>query len=156
LRMSQALAEVIEQVGDVEAVVTHSYSLAAALLAKVELEAQFSKSVAISPSARPEARFEEFVAAIGVSEATLQAFEAMLALHLDADWWTRIAPLRNAGLSGLQGLIIHDSQDRIVPVNEARELHQVWPRAKLVETEGLGHMRILSAPEVAQTVRDFL
>ncbi|MDH5300359.1 MAG: alpha/beta hydrolase [Gammaproteobacteria bacterium] len=156
LQMAQAFANVAASVGGIRAVVTHSYSVGAVLLAHKEFGVRFDKMVAISPSAYPLARFDEFVRPLALSEATLQAFEKLLARRMGAHWWQRIAPLNNVAQCQAQGLIIHDRQDGIVPLAEASALQQHWPGSQLVQTDGLGHIRILSAPVVAQTIREFL
>ena len=38
-----------------------------------------------------------------------------------------------------EGLIIHDIEDKDVPVSYAHEMHKLWPKSNLVITEGLGH-----------------
>lgn len=54
------------------------------------------------------------------------------------------------------GLIIHDTQDRDVPYENARITNKAWPSAKLITTQGLGHRKILMHPKVNQAIVDFL
>ncbi|HKD19467.1 MAG TPA: alpha/beta fold hydrolase [Thermoanaerobaculia bacterium] len=53
-------------------------------------------------------------------------------------------------------LIVHDRGDTRVPVANARALAQSWPDARVVETRGLGHHRILRNREVRRLVAQFL
>ena len=51
-------------------------------------------------------------------------------------------------------LIIHSDDDEMTPIAGARELAQAWPKAKLLEAEGLGHNLTMRDPAmVAATVR---
>ncbi|QSB05225.1 alpha/beta fold hydrolase [Natronoglycomyces albus] len=53
-------------------------------------------------------------------------------------------------------LIVHDKRDRPNPYRFGADLAQTWPNATMRATEGLGHRRILSNPEVISEVRQFL
>ena len=46
--------------------------------------------------------------------------------------------------------IFHDVKDREVPVESGEAIAREWPGAVLTRTEGLGHHRILYAPEVVK------
>ncbi|MET0693246.1 MAG: hypothetical protein ABWY56_04910, partial [Propionibacteriaceae bacterium] len=46
--------------------------------------------------------------------------------------------------------------DRDVPYAASEHLQQVWPGATLRATDGLGHRRLLTDPEVIATVVDFV
>lgn len=53
-------------------------------------------------------------------------------------------------------LVIHDRDDAECPIEDARVIARRWPQARLLETEGLGHRRILRDPRVISWVVDFL
>jgi pimeloyl-ACP methyl ester carboxylesterase len=40
-------------------------------------------------------------------------------------------------------LVVHDRDDKEVPVRVGQGIAEAWPNAELVLTEGLGHQRIL-------------
>lgn len=46
---------------------------------------------------------------------------------------------RFAGALRQEGLLIHDLQDKIIPFYSSRQVHEAWPKSKLIATEGLGH-----------------
>lgn len=52
----------------------------------------------------------------------------------------------------LNGLIIHDRNDRLVPYEQATELLANWVDSKLIITENLGHNRMLMKTEVIQLI----
>ncbi len=54
----------------------------------------------------------------------------------------------------IEGLVVHDRADREVPFEHGLELSRNWPGAELFTIEGLGHRRILKAPEVIAKVVD--
>lgn len=58
-------------------------------------------------------------------------------------------------LGDVETLLLHDVNDEVVPVASSRELVALWPGAKLVETEKLGHDRIRRSAEVVEQVINF-
>jgi hypothetical protein len=52
-------------------------------------------------------------------------------------------------------LVVHDTDDREVPYADGRRLAEVFG-ARLITTNGLGHRRILYAPEVIDAVVEFI
>jgi len=53
-------------------------------------------------------------------------------------------------------LVVHDIDDTEVPYAEGARLAEHWPRAQLMTTRGLGHTRILRAPEVVAAASAFV
>lgn len=55
-----------------------------------------------------------------------------------------------------KGLIIHDKNDRIIPINQAKDIVNNWQNAELLEVEGTGHFRILRTETVLEKGIEFL
>ena len=53
-------------------------------------------------------------------------------------------------------LIIHDVDDRIIPIDHGYTLVNRFQNGRLIRTQGLGHKRILKDPEVVQQITEFL
>ena len=53
-------------------------------------------------------------------------------------------------------LLFHDRRDREVVFDESLTVSQVWSNARLIETVGLGHRRILRDKSVVQQTVDFM
>jgi pimeloyl-ACP methyl ester carboxylesterase len=53
-------------------------------------------------------------------------------------------------------LVVHDEQDREVPIACGEAIARAWPESELVRTQGLGHQRILRDPSVVATVVRFV
>ncbi|MEM6264494.1 MAG: alpha/beta hydrolase [Bacteroidota bacterium] len=72
-------------------------------------------------------------------------------------------PIEELGVSKLvpflkvkRVLILHDLNDRVIPISQAQQVAGNWPVARLEVIEGTGHFRILRTPEVIQRAVDFL
>jgi len=53
-------------------------------------------------------------------------------------------------------LIVHDRGDREIPWRDGAALATAWPGAELKLTDGLGHRRILSDPDVIAAALAFV
>ncbi|MDB4882297.1 MAG: hydrolase, partial [Gemmatimonadetes bacterium] len=53
-------------------------------------------------------------------------------------------------------LIVHDTDDDEVPYANGIRFAELLPSARLVTTSGLGHRRVLFAPDVVSAVVDFI
>ncbi len=53
-------------------------------------------------------------------------------------------------------LLVHDRGDRVNRFADSEAYRDAIAGAQLLATEGLGHRRVLQAPEVLQAVRDFI
>ena len=64
---------------------------------------------------------------------------------------------RAAGRNGhLAALVIHDQEDKEVGVESAHAIRATWPGAQVWTPRGLGHRRLLGAPEVVSEGVRFL
>ncbi len=70
--------------------------------------------------------------------------------------WSDFDSRRVAGAAALPLLLVHDRDDHEVEIDQARNLREAWSGARLHETEGLGHRRILRDPAVVAAVTSFL
>ena len=55
-----------------------------------------------------------------------------------------------------EGMIIHDRNDKVIPIERSRNVHDNWPQARFAEVEGTGHFRILRDQAVLGAVLEFL
>lgn len=77
--------------------------------------------------------------------------EARFGIAIDDVYAPRLARELSAPL-----LVVHDEDDREVPVDRGRTLAAAWPGAQLEVTQGLGHLRILRDARVVERVTAFV
>ena len=85
-----------------------------------------------------------------------EIFNRKFETQFGADLWQRFSPEVLARQLDVPGLVIHDQDDRDVPIQEGIAVAQAWPGAQFVRTTGLGHRRILRDPEVIARVAAFI
>jgi pimeloyl-ACP methyl ester carboxylesterase len=55
-----------------------------------------------------------------------------------------------------QSIIIHDKNDRVIPIERSKNVHKNWDVCEFREVEGTGHFRILRTKEVIDGIIDYL
>jgi len=55
-----------------------------------------------------------------------------------------------------KSIIIHDKNDKIIPIERSKNVHNNWSASQFKEIEGTGHFRILRTAEVIKDVLSFM
>lgn len=55
-----------------------------------------------------------------------------------------------------KALIIHDKNDKVIPIEQSKNVYQNWEGCSFKEIEGTGHFRILRTFEVAESIVNFM
>ena len=150
---ARALAATRDAVGPLAAVVGHSFGGFTALLA-VSRGLTADRVVTIgSPASVPEV-LRDFLRLIRLPERALppmiRALEERVQAPLSSFEVGAFAPH-----IGVPVLVVHDTEDREVPYADGPRLADQLG-ARLLTTSGLGHRRILYAPEVVAAIVDFI
>ncbi|MFJ8040298.1 alpha/beta fold hydrolase [Kitasatospora sp. NPDC096147] len=154
----EAIRQLHDRYGPFEAVVAHSLSVAAAVLALRDT-AKAGRLVALAGPAEFDLLPRAFTAGLGLGGWALpelrRRITAMLPPGLD---YQGLSPAHRAEELALPVLLVHDQDDRVIPYAQAEPLraaHQPYG-ARLLTTRGLGHSRVLSEPAVLDNVLGFL
>lgn len=152
--VATALLEIDRELGGVTAVIAHSFGAGASVIALSEgLRARCAILVA-SPSDF-QVVTDGYKKIVGMGPAMAASFQAQL-----EDWaGARVADLNVAQLASrlnLPALIVHDRDDQEVRFANAERLVAHWPGAKLLELTGVGHRKILKAPEFLSAACEFI
>jgi pimeloyl-ACP methyl ester carboxylesterase len=152
-RFVRGVREADRRHGPFDVWVAHSMG-AAAVLAVLATGSRARRVILLSGVADPTGALRAFASGFGLSTAGTRAYldgiersEKMSLADLDG--------VRNAGLVTAPILVVHDRADRVVPIEEGRKLAQAMPSAQLLQTDGLGHRRILSDATIVQSVVAF-
>lgn len=146
------LNAVIDHLGQVHAVIGHSLGGAVAAMALARRPA-VKRGVLIAPPASLADSSRRLAAALQWPEPLRAAMQRRIESRFGLDW-SRFEAERASGEQPL--LVIHDAQDREVPFGDGRRHVNSWPRARLLETRGLGHRRVLDDPAVIEASADFI
>lgn len=149
---ADAIIDVAAAVGPLHAIVAHSFGAAATLLAHARGGVDAPRNVMISPNTLIQDSVKRFARLVALDDTDRGGLEYNLAVHTGVDLEglriDRLIGQRDAAL-----LVIHDRDDREVPLAHGQALASGWAQATLEVTDGLGHRRILRDPAViARTV----
>lgn len=139
--LANCIRQVAEELGGVHAIIAHSLGGAATTYA-IAHGLRVERAVFISPPADPHEFLKLFGSALGISDAVRERVqrrvERRLGVSMDDMVAYGFAPSMDTPL-----LVIHDEDDREVPVEAGAQIARMWPGAELTVTAGLGHQRIL-------------
>jgi pimeloyl-ACP methyl ester carboxylesterase len=152
----EAMEALAARSGPIHALVAHSFGVICTTLALAQKRIAARRVVCISPPANMQGLLVSFADTLGLPPAIQTRFRARLERDFGADIWTRFSPVHHAAVLELPVLIIHDADDRSVPVAEAEVLAQTWRGARFIRTDKLGHRRILADAGVIRWTVEFL
>src|SRR5882672_1583190 len=149
------LAELAWHHGDVRAFIGHSVGGAAGALALAAGRVRFEKVVLISPPADLVGYSRRFARWHWMPETVRRAMQSAIEERYGVLWENlevaQLAPRLRA-----DALVIHDRDDRMVPWTQGAHVAHLWPGARLMSTDGLGHGRILGDDAVTRAAADFI
>lgn len=152
-RFVRALERIAREHGPFDVWIGHSMGANAALTA-IARGAFARRLVLIGALVRPAWALRGFARGFGLSPTATEAYlrgieqaESMRLAEVDAE--------RNAGRVQAPTLVVHDADDRVIPLAHGEALAQRLPAARLLRTRGLGHRRVLANDDVARKIADF-
>jgi pimeloyl-ACP methyl ester carboxylesterase len=143
-----------QRFGNAALAIGHSMGGAAVALAQDE-HWYAQRLVLIAPAADIEAAAGRFIRFVRLGEHLRDRFIAWCEQYTGV-CIRELQVHRHVPSLGQPGLIVHDLDDREVPWDEGERYARYWPGSRLLTTQGLGHHRVLDAPEVIEATLAFL
>ena len=137
-----------------QAVVAHSLAANAAAFAFARGLAA-AKLVLLAPPASPRQYTHQFAQVFGLREAVRAALEQRLEAR-EGIVLSQLEPAAVGPRIQAQTLVVHDRGDRVNRFADGLAYRQAIRNARLVETQGLGHRRILQDPGVLAEITAFV
>jgi len=155
---ADALVSVNKEIGKVHCMIGHSLGAGAIVIASSSLKLEMSRVVLISPVTNIIRVTEKFAKTLLISENILKQMHRYAwkkyqesAVKYGNDWQDIFKSNIN-----VPTLIIHDLDDLEIDIKETRKLAKRIPQAKLLETQKLGHRRILLNPRIIRKIISFV
>lgn len=148
--MADAIEIAGNALGKVDIVVAHSLGAMATAVA-MQRSLKADRLVLLAPGLRPHQALESFAATLRLRPAVTKAVEHSMEDRFGQDLWDRIPKgILDMNVPG-RTLIIHDVDDEMVPIEEAKLMSERWG-VGLVSTQGHGHNGVLRASEVIDQI----
>jgi len=150
IEVSSIIQTLAAQEKDLLAIISHSLGgVCAGHAIKAGIKPEYFISIGAPTSM--EYIVDSFCATIGASEKVkkelVNSIEGIFKVPYRTESLAHVAKNFN-----MNGLIIHDRNDRLVPYEQANELLKSWAGSKLFTTEKLGHNRTLKNKNVIETI----
>jgi pimeloyl-ACP methyl ester carboxylesterase len=154
LAFAHALEAIAARVGPIDAFVGHSAGAAAGALA-MDRGLAVRRAVFVSPVAALTDVVVRFAWQLGIPPWTADAMRRSAEARLGVPMSSLDVPTL-ARHAKVPLLVFHDPADTEVPWHDAAAIAQAWPGARLIDTPGVGHNRILRDPQVVSQAASFL
>ncbi len=151
---ARAVARMAESVGPLHAIVAHSMGGASTAWA-LRKAPRPGRLVMVAPPSDIRDFTGGAATVLGLNEAATLELEARLGRRFGVSLRDVRAELVGPQMT-TPLLVIHDENDREVPLRSGEAMAGAWPGAALVRTRGLGHRRILREPWVLEAVVSFV
>ncbi|MEX0952390.1 MAG: alpha/beta fold hydrolase [Nitriliruptoraceae bacterium] len=154
LQVAQVIRHVAEHC-DARVVVSHSLGAFATMIALAD-GLRVDAAALLAPVVRLADAVDTFVARVSLPDRAARALRRHIERRYGPTLWEELVLDRRAVSFDMPALVVHDPDDRQAPIASARALAATWPNARLMETEGLGHRRIVDDEAVMRRVVAFV
>ena len=156
VRMSAAVAAVVQDIGRVDTLVGHSLGVAAAAIALRDHELDVRRLVSISSLVHCMWFTEVIRDYLGISQATVRRARSLVdRSYAQPVGWEDLSVVNMLASLQIPILLIHDCDDREIPFEHGVKISRALPQAQFLATTGLGHRRVLKDQNVIDLVAQF-
>lgn len=148
-----AIAHIVNKL-NIQTVISHSFGA----LCTVHAASQGLDINIVTISSPEDVSFliSEFTRTLDVPEKALHIFRRLLEDQFGEDIWQRFKLSEVVKGFTNKGLIIHDENDKLVPIATSELIHRNWKNSQFYRSKGLGHMRILRHDSIVEQVKNFI
>lgn len=141
--------------GHFDAVITHSFGGPCTAIA-LQRGLKTKRLVSISPPATTTGLVSKFLNILNIPEKAGKNMVQRIEATFGKNIWDEISMINSIKGITIPGLLIHDSNDEMIPWQEGYAIANAWPNASFTKTSGLGHRRILRNRKVIESAVRFI
>jgi len=144
-----------KEYGPFHGAITHSFG-GMVLAYALQHGMRVNRAVCISAPADVAFLLENFAQTLCMHPKVVSELDRLLDLRFESTFREQVSTVNNVRNLDVPALVIHDEQDSSVPIEQGRRIAEAWPNARLMQTSGLGHGRILRDAEVVAAAVAFI
>jgi pimeloyl-ACP methyl ester carboxylesterase len=155
VEVREVIRKIGSQLGDIHAVICHSLGVMWALAA---WNTEFRAKTLISISGLSSKRYlvDRFIERYRIRSDIAEGFIKALEQRFGDTVWIDWSPAELVKTLDIPGLIIHGTQDDVVPPAHAEQLHANWRNARVEMIDGVGHLDIVGSPRTRHLIATYL
>lgn len=153
LEFAESIVHLDKMYGPFELIAGHSLG-GMAIMNALNMGVQPNKIAMIGTPSTITHVLNDFCEGLKLNKAVREKFINYLKTTYSEDF-EQYSTLRLAENCQLPTLVIHDENDLDVAINQAQDVADVLKNGGFIKTQGLGHRRILSDPQVIQQLIEF-
>ena len=153
-----AVRAMINHIGGVYGIVTHSFGGAAAVFALWQIDAQIEveKLVLIAVPNRMTHALKKAEQLMGLPKIVTSKFMSILESKINLPLSEVDIAKANGKIQVKEALVVHDKMDTVLPLSESEIIFNAWDNASLLVSEGYGHYKLVKQPEVITKIVHFI
>lgn len=154
-----AVRAVINQLGGVESIITHSFGGATTVFALTQLapDIYLDKLVLIGVPSNAKLIVEEALDFMNVPPPAVKHFKNILSKKSNNLTFELTDIEQTLGRVKADSiLVVHDKFDKSVPFESAERIVERWEQVNLIVTQGMGHFKLMKNRQVVEMVVDFV
>lgn len=141
----------------VRKLISHSFGGVATTYALSQMpDYEIEKYLLLTTPDKFSERINDVVEAVGISTKVQEQLIGRLKRELNVDPMILNVSEFVKEINVSKALIIHDKNDKVIPITRARNVANSWINCSVEEVDGTGHFRILRTPEVIRKGLDFI
>ncbi len=159
LEFAGAIRAVINQLGGVTSIITHSFGGATTVFALTHLDRsiELEKLVLIGVPSNTKMVMKEAMGFMNVPPAAFEHFKKIVSKRSNNLTFEMADMESTLGKANVQSiLVVHDKFDKSVPFESAERIVERWDSVNLIVTQGMGHFKVMKHPKVVEMVVDFV
>ncbi|MCB0640502.1 MAG: alpha/beta hydrolase [Phaeodactylibacter sp.] len=154
-----AIRAIINQVGGVHGIITHSFGGASTVftLRYLAPELEVEKLVMIAPPKSIINVYREAVNTMKLPKSVAQRFKKILERKVGNRPLEELdQKTANRAMQVDSILLVHDESDPVVSFQGSLQLAENWENAHLLVTKGYGHYRLMKNPDLVQRIGEWI
>jgi len=154
---ADSVQAVMKQIGPVECIIAHSFGGAAVTVAS-KLGLDTKKLVFVAPIHDITSVADNFAEHLHIPPNIVEKMRVYTWSKNEKNFNRYGTNWKDIVISDFHvpTLLIHDKDDREIGIEHSQQICKMWPWARLVPTEGLGHRKILDDAKVAEEMLKFI
>lgn len=160
LDFSDTLLGIQRQLGEVYTVIAHSLGTMASVLA-THRGLAIKQMVMLAPHLDAQAMIDFYASLLNLNAKLVTGFKQKVEERIQAilgldHVWELLHPVALLGGQNIQGLLMFDSEDAVVPLSHFNQIDSIWQPQYTLQTHGLGHYHLFKDGALIDQVVDYI